>query len=173
MSAIDNTPVNKNFLSPLNFTFILKRSPSLNFFVQKINLPGLSLSPINMPTPQLRIPIGGDHIEYENLKVTFKVDEDFENYFEIHNWIRGLGYPVDQKEYAVLSNASRSSGVGVKSDIVVIIANGLKNPNVEITFKDAFPTDLSELIFEVTDTDVNYVTATVTFSYVYFDIVKI
>lgn len=173
MSAINNTPSNKNFLSPLNFTFILKRSPSLNFFVQKINLPGLSLSPINTPTPQLRVPISGDHIEYETLKVTFKVDEDFENYFEIHNWIRGLGYPVDQREYAALSNASVSSGAGVKSDIVVIIADGLKNPNVEITFKDAFPIDLSELIFEVTDTDINYVTATVVFSYLYFDIVKI
>jgi hypothetical protein len=173
MSAIDNTPVNKNFLSPLNFTFILKRSPSLNFFVQKINLPGISLNAINTDSPLLRIPYGGDHIEYENLSVTFKVDEDFQNYLEIHNWIRGLGYPVDQTEYAALTNVNISSGLGTKSDIAIVIANGLKNANIEISFKDAFPIDLSELVFEVTDTDVNYVTATATFSYVYFDIIKL
>ena len=173
MSALDKTPSNKNFLSPLNFTFVLKRSPFLNFFVQRINLPGFSLTPFDQPGPQLRVPFGGDHIRYENLSVTFKVDEDFQNYLEIHNWLRGLGYPVNQQEYAVLKNADKSSGVGTKSDISLIIADGLKNANIEITFKDAFPIDLSELIFEVTDTDVNYVNATVTFSYVYFDIVKL
>ena len=173
MSAIDKTPTNKNFLSPLNFTFVLKRSPSLNFFVQKINLPGISLTPIEQPGPQLFIPYSGDHIRYEKLVLTFKVDEDFENYLELHNWLRALGYPVTQTEYAALKNADQASGEGVKSDISLIITDGLKNPNMEVTFKDAFPIDISELIFETVDSDVNYVTATVTFSYAYFDIVKL
>jgi len=173
MSAIDNTPTNKNFLSPLNFIFVLKRSPNLNFFVQKINLPGLSLTPIETPSPNLFIPYSGDHITYEKLRLTFKVDEDFQNYLELHNWLRGLGYPVKQSEYATLKNADIGTGENVKSDISLVITDGLKNPNIEITFKDAFPIDLSELLFETTDTDVNYVTATATFSYVYFDILKL
>lgn len=173
MSAIDNVPVNKNFLSPLNFIFVLKRSPNLNFFVQRINIPGLSLTPVEQPSPQLAIPYGGDHIIYEKLVVTFKVDENFKNYLELHDWIKGLGSPVTQADYARLKNADIASGEGLKSDISLVVTDGLKNPNMEITFKDAFPIDLSEVVFETTDTDVTYVTATATFSYVYFDIVKL
>lgn len=173
MSAIDKTPENKNFLSPLNFTFVLKRSPSLNFFVQKINIPSITLGYVSQPGPQLAIPYSGDHIEYENLSITFKVDEDFENYLEIHNWLTSLGYPVTQTGFARLQNSDKASGEGIKSDISLIITDGLKNPNMEITFRDAFPINLSELIFETVDTDLNYVTATTTFKYAYYDIVKL
>ena len=50
MTAIDKTPTNKNFLSPLNFQFQLKRAPYLNFFIQSINIPGVNFlvdAPLN------------------------------------------------------------------------------------------------------------------------------
>jgi hypothetical protein len=42
MSSIDNTPENKNFLSPLNFRFQIKKAPHVNFFVQSVNIPAIS-----------------------------------------------------------------------------------------------------------------------------------
>ena len=39
MSALDSNPANKNFLSPLNFSFRIKKAPYTNFFIQKVNVP--------------------------------------------------------------------------------------------------------------------------------------
>lgn len=169
MSAIDNVPDNKNFLSPLNFSFVLKRSPNLNFFVQQINIPGLTAEPFDTRFPNINIPFTAERINYEPLEISFRVDEDLQNYLEISNWIRGLVYP---DRYRVLEDGA-PTGDGLKSDISVIISDALKNPNYDLVFRDAFPTTLSGLQFQTTDESVNYIAAAVTFSYLSYDIVKI
>ena len=54
MTAIDNTPSNKNFLSPLNFKFTIKKAPHVNFFIQKVNIPDLGLKPVVTSNPMVR-----------------------------------------------------------------------------------------------------------------------
>lgn len=161
-----------NMLSPLNFKFTLKRAPNLNFFVQKINIPGISLPKVDTPNPLIKIPLSGDHLEYDELDVTFKVDENLQNYLEIHNWVRSLGKPFFE-EYANLSKKAIYTGEGLKSDIVVTVLTSQKNPNYEFVFKDAFPISVSSISFESTDESVNYIEATVRFVYTIFDIVKV
>ena len=46
MAALDKTPANKNFLNPLNFKFQIQRAPNVNFFIQKINIPSITLPEI-------------------------------------------------------------------------------------------------------------------------------
>ena len=87
MSAVTNTPENKNFLSPINFRFQIKRSPHLNFFIQRVNLPAIRLPHVTYPNPVQNIPYFGEHMEYADLVIEFKVDEDLQNYLELHNWI--------------------------------------------------------------------------------------
>jgi hypothetical protein len=173
MTAVDNTPSNKNFLSPLNFVFQIKRSPHLNFFVQEANLPGIS---VNFPTQQnpfVRIPISGDHVDFGNLRVTFKVDEELQNWFEIHNWIRALGFPFEFEEYRTLKTAPTQTGDGITSDITLVLLNQIKKPIFEISFRDAFPISLSEMSFNTTDESVDYISATAEFRYVLYDVVKL
>lgn len=172
-TAIDNTPFNKNFLSPLNFQFQIKRAPYVNFFIQKVNLPSLSLDFAVQPNPFSNIPLAGEHLQYGDLQITFKVDEELQNWFEIHNWLRSLGFPDNYQEYANLAVNSITSGNGVLSDITLLISDSAKNPNYSVTFRDAFPTSLSEVSFQSTDTDVNYVTATASFRYILYDVNKI
>jgi hypothetical protein len=173
MSALDNNPVNGNFLSPLNFSFQLKRAPYINFFVQKINLPSVSLDFPLQQTPFTNIPIAGEHVRYGDLNVTFKVDENLQNWFEIHNWIRSLGFPDNFGEYSKIALNTISSGNGVLSDITVLISDSVKNPNYSVTFRDAFPVSLSDLNFQTTDSSVDYITASASFRYILFDIQKI
>jgi len=161
-----------NFLSPLNFKFQLKRAPNLNFFIQKINLPGLALPKVETPNPLLTIPLPGDHLNYEELQVTFKVDENLQNYLEIHNWLRALGKPVFQ-EYKNLSQRATFSGEGLKSDITVTALTSQKNSNYEFIYKDAFPTNISGITFESTSETVDYIEASVSFVYTIYDINKI
>jgi hypothetical protein len=173
MSAIENTPINKNFLNPLNFQFQLKRAPHLNFFIQKINIPSLTLQIIDVPTSFNYLPNAANKVQYGELEVMFKVDEDFQNYLELHNWIRGLGFPEKFEEFSNIAKNPTITGEGLKSDIGLIILNAVKRPNFEISFKEAFPSFLSEIYFDSTMDDVQYVTASATFRYTLFDIKKI
>lgn len=173
MSALDNNPKSLNFLSPLNFNFRLKRAPNLNFFIQKVNLPAISFPSAAETNPFVNIPIAGDHLQYGDLSVTFKVDEDLNNYLEMHNWIRALTFPDNFDEYKAISKNPEYTGTGLTSDITLIIANSVKIPNYEVNFRNAYPTSLSALSFQTTDSTVEFITATVTFKYTMYDIVKI
>ena len=173
MSAIDNTPTNKNFLSPLNFKFSIKRAPHINFFVQKANIPSLELPSIDIPTQFVPIPTNYTHVEYGRFEITFAVDEDLQNYLEIHDWMRALGFPDNYEEHAALSRIPQYTGEGLVSDLSLIILNSAKRGNFELTFRDAFPTSLSGVQFDTTRDDVQYVTATAEFAYILYDIAKI
>lgn len=173
MSAIDNTPSNKNFLSPLNFKFFIKRSPHVNFFVQKVSIPNIALTATRYSNPLVNIPISGEHLTYGDLSVTFKVDEDLQNYMELHNWIRALGFPETTEEYKQLNDKAIITGEGITSDISVMVLTSTKMANYEFIFIDANPISLTGLTFNTVDADVNYLEATCVFKYTYFDVKKI
>jgi len=173
MSAVDNTPENKNFLSPLNFRFQIKKAPHVNFFVQSVNIPAISLPQVDTPNPFVRIPQTGDHISFEPLQISFKVDEDLQNYLEIHNWLLGLGFPESYDQYKELSDVPRITGEGLLSDITVLVLSSTKIANYEVTFVDAHPVALTELKFNSTDTSVNYISSSATFKYTHYKIQNI
>ncbi len=173
MSAIDNTPENKNFLSPLNFRFQIKKAPHVNFFIQQVNIPAITMPNPDPNNPFVRTPIPGEHMNFGDLKISFKVDEDLQNYLEIHNWIRGLGKPENFNQYKELQDKPSYTGDGIYSDISVMILSSTKMPNYEITYVDSFPVSLSDLVFRTTDSDVNYITAEATFKYTYYTITNI
>ena len=121
MTAIDQTPSNRNFLSPLNFKFTIKKAPHVNFFIQKVNVPEINLKPPISTNPFVNIPYPGDHIDYSTLNITFKVDEDLQNYLEVHNWIKALGKPRDFSEYKEIQDKKSWTGDGIYSDISVMV----------------------------------------------------
>ena len=174
MSALDNTPVNKNFLSPLNFRFTLKRAPHVNFFLQKVNLPQITINPTPLyPTLLIDIPQPGEFVTFGPLNITFKIDEDMQNYLELFNWIKALGDYGRDGDYAKLQNAPAGSGLGIFSDISLMVLSSTKMPNYEITFVDAFPTSLTALSFNTVDSDVNYIEASAEFRYTIFEVKNI
>jgi hypothetical protein len=163
---------NKNFLSPLNFKFMLKRAPHVNFFIQKINIPGISLPQVETTNPFVNIAYAGDHLQYDTLEMTFKVDEDLQNYLEMHGWLRAQG-KQSFPEYKALATTAPYTGEGLKSDISLTVLTSNKRANYEIVFKDAFPLSISSIDFNTTDEDVQHVLASVTFRYLYYDILKV
>ena len=169
MSALDQKqPSNLNFLSPLNFKFVVKRLPHVTWFLQKVNIPGITLPPAKYANPFTNLPQPGDHIEWNKLQITFKVDEDLQNYMEIFNWIVGQGFPNNYGQFKSLAQGSKLEGLGVKSELALSILNSAYSDNKVFIFSDAFPISVSDLFFGTTDVNVNYVTAEVTFVYAYF-----
>ena len=173
MTAIDNTPTNRNFLSPLNFRFQIKKSPHINFFLQKVNIPDIALKQVDTSNPFVTTPYPGEHINYGMLNIEFKVDESLKDYLEIHNWIVALGKPENFNQYKEIQDKPSYTGDGIYSDISVIVLTSSKMANYEITFADAFPISLSQLRFDTTDESVNYITASAQFKYTYYNIGKI
>jgi hypothetical protein len=177
MSAINNLPDNKNFLSPLGFTFTIKKTPGVNYFVQSVSLPSLTLGQSDIQTPFVKLPIPGDHIDFSTLSITFRVDEEMNNYKEIFDWIIALGFPEGFNQYnAIAPSRGRFggsinnpvAGTGVYSDASLMILNSVKAPIVEFAFKNLYPISLSDIMFDTRDTDVNYVDVTAMFAFEQF-----
>lgn len=176
MSALTNTPTNRNFLSPLNFRLVLQKAPLLNFFLQSASIPGLTFAGnISMPTPLLDIPIPGERLVYSPLTVSFMVDEDMTNYLEIYNWMVSLAAKDLQPFARFQAQTSIDPYVNDRdrSDIKLMILTSSKNPNIEVNFIDAFPSQLGELSFNTTSAGVNYLESSVTFEYIKYNITMI
>ena len=89
---------NKNFLSPIGFLFILDKAQKVSFLCQKAEIPTLTLGDVQIPTRGLvPIPVEGN-MRYSDFTIEFIVDENLENYMQIHNWMRALGTPQELKE---------------------------------------------------------------------------
>jgi len=167
---------NRNFLSPTGFKFTLKKSPKVAFFCNEANIPDLNLG-IAVQTSYLKdIDLPGDKIVFGDLNLRFLVDENLENYMEIQNWIRGLGYPENLQQFADLQNQGIIRGnytqdrQNIYSDGTLQVLTSSSIPNFQVVFKDLFPYSLGTLTFDATQTDVQYFTADVGFKYTIYSI---
>jgi hypothetical protein len=171
-SAVSRTPKNRNYLNPLNFRFTIMRAPHVEFFIQTANVPGINLPAVDQPTPFVKIPRPGEHLDFEELRIGFKVDENLRNYEEIRKWMFALGKPTDFRQYAEIEEEPIWTGKGITSDVSLMILSGTKSPNYEVVFTDAWPTGLSDLRFESTDEDIPYIACDASFKYTVFEIKK-
>jgi len=123
--------------------------------------------------------IPGDKVQFGDLTIRFLVDEDLGNYMEIQKWIRGLGYPESEKDIRDLQTLGPgdvgskyyNEGLNLYSDATLQILSNNLVPKFQVMFKDVFPTSLSTVTFDATDTDIEYFTAEVTFKYTMYNIV--
>lgn len=172
MTALDRQPKNKNYLSQLSFAFNIHKLPNVNFFVQEANLPGFSIPDVYHPNPFVDIPYHGDRISFDPFEIAFVIDEDLMNYREIFEWMNGYAFPDNYEQYKKLHDQGQQlgSGQGLFSDASLLVGTNLKNPNIEVVFKDCFPVSLSGFIFDTTSEDVNYISCRVQFKYTSFNL---
>lgn len=158
---------NLNNLSPVGFSFLIKRCPNVNWFVQEVNLPGVTLGDSSKYYATGKAAIPGDNLEYNELTISFIVDESLNNWREIYNWMRGLAPTAigGDNQYKDL----KASEFGLISDGNLVVLTNSSNPNISLSFKDLFPTSLSDVHFRTTDTTLDPITASVTFRYTHFD----
>ena len=171
------TPLeNRNFLSPVGFKFSLKRAPGVAFFCNQANIPSMDLGIAEQPTYLRNIPTPGDKIEFGDLTLRFLVDEDLVNYMELQRWIRGLGFPESMDEFrklegeAVLPGNFGQAGDNIYSDGTLQILSSNLVPSFQVVFNDMFPYTLSTVMFDATDTDIEYFTADVSFKYTIYNL---
>jgi len=191
-SPLNRQPTALDYSSPTQFRFLINQLPKVQYFTTEANIPGITLGEGQFNTPLKDIELLGDKLTYEDLTITFIVDENLENYIEMHTWLTGIGFPKDRKQFSefrgITSNMSvktrgESNDIGdvrastpelaMTSDSVLTILTNKNNPVVECRFKDIFPTGLSGLTYSQNQTDVEYLTASITFKYQIYEIVTL
>jgi len=192
-NVIDRAPSKFDYASPIQFRFKMTKLPTVEFFVQTANIPGITLGDTTMPTPLKEISMPGDKLTYQTLEVSFLVDENLNNYKEIHDWMTGIGFPEDHKQFADVlatgsdrfsrstsSTAAVGSGKpaplsegGIYSDATLIVLNNKNIAKTEIRFQNVYPTSLGSLSYDIKASDVDYLSVSASFNYMYYDIVQI
>jgi len=187
INSYGRQPTKTDYASPTQFKFNIIKLPKVEYFCTAVNIPAVSLPTRTFQTPLVDIPLPGDKLDFSNIEMSFLVDENLENYQEIFGWLSGLGFPTDNKQYRDLlraggdrfptsSGANLSTDPGkvkygatsqgaVYSDATLTILTSKNNPVTEVRFTDIYPVSLSGLNYTQQATDVDYLTATVSFQY--------
>ena len=188
-------PTKLDYASPTQFKFSILKLPKVEYFCTSVNVPGITLGgALEQKTPLKDIPLPGDKLSYDPLSMTFLVDENLENFQEIHGWLVGLGFPRDYSEFRSLlssgddrfpaKNQSVSNEIGkvkygasntggIYSDATLTILTSKNNPQLEVRFRDVYPTALTSLTYDQQAADVDYLTATVSFNYSIYDFASV
>ena len=158
MSLTEISTLGQNY-----FRFEISRLPTVQYYIQEANLPNLILEAQDQPTTlgiPVRRPIGA--YRFENLTLSFLVDEKMTNWLEIYKWMRHLGNidtDTDNNELPFESWQTKA---------YLYLTKGTYNDNLKVVFHEVFPVALSGLKF-MTDSPANSVQkATVSFAYTYY-----
>jgi|TARA_R110002073_G_scaffold123549_1_gene267239 hypothetical protein len=191
-TSISRQPSKLDYTSPTQFRFLINQLPKVEYFTTEANIPGITLGELDFKTRFKAIPLMGDVLTYEDLTITFIVDENLENYVEMHTWLTAIGFPENTKQFSDFRSATSNVATNTRgeskdigdvkastperamySDAVLTILTNKNNPVVECRFRDVFPTSLSGLTYSQNQTDVEYLTATVNFKYQIYEIVTL
>jgi len=191
-SPLNRQPTALDYTSPTQFRFLINQLPKVQYFTTEANLPGITLDELELGSPLKDLPLLGSKLTYDALTITFIVDENLENYTEMHTWLTAIGFPKDRKQFrdfrsttSNVSTATRGESkdigdvkaptpeISMSSDAVLTILTNKNNPVVECRFADVFPTSLSGLTYSQNQTDVEYLTATVNFKYKLYEIITL
>lgn len=164
------TPSTLNYLKPNGFQFNIDTLPNVSFFCQSASIPNMSLATAYVPSPLVDFTVPGTNITYDELTIKFIVQENFQNYIELHDWMVGLGFPEERGQYKQLrqtrgGNDKGFSTSGDYSDATLTVLDSDLNPSMNITFIDCYPVSLQGLEFDISDGNATYLTAQATFRY--------
>jgi len=180
MSIIQTCDLGTN-INPLNvsgFRFVIHRIPEITYFCHDVDTPGINLSNPRFKTSLSSIPVPGDMLEFDPIKIKFTVDSEMKNYMALFKWIRGLGFPDSHEQYKEQVKKGRdfyqsntfSELPATISDASLIVLDNFNKPFVEFRFIDCVIMSLSGLEFTSKVGDAQYLVSQALFEYQSFDI---
>jgi hypothetical protein len=180
-TVLNRNPETLDLLQSTKFRLTFGRLPGLTYFCQSANFPGVSLTEIPRYTPFVDLYHAGEKLVYDTFNITFLVDEELRSWTEIHDWMRGLTFPTDFKEYINLTRTTGASNIknfksdskAQYSDAVLTLYTNKNNPNFRIKLYDVFPTSLSSILVNTSDSAENIVIADAIFRFSYYDYERI
>jgi len=163
---------NRNFLSGVGFKFNLTKFPKVDFFSNSARIPELNLELTQQASYLKNIDVPGERLTYGDLTLRFLVDENMENYISVYTWLKGLGFPESTKEFKELTTDKDGQRDPKEAfcDGTLRILNSNYREVAKVKFIDLFPTSLTSLEFDATNTDIQFFTAEATFKYTIYNL---
>ena len=182
------------------FKIYLPIFPTTEWFVIRANIPGVSMAQASQYTPFVDIAVVGDKLQYDNFNMTFMVDESLQNYMEMYDWVKNIGFPFsgadqfnklprpdnidrgnntrkqikrfnDISDQETTSLATPSSDRNLYTDITMTILTSKNNSIANVFIYDAFPISLGNIEYSQQETDTSYAVCEASFAYSWFDVV--
>jgi len=191
-SPLSRQPTKLDYASPTQFKFNINQLPKVEFFTTAANIPGITLGQSLFPTPYKDIPIMGDKLTYDNLTISFLVDEYLENYISLHEWMTAIGFPKSREQFANFRSTTSNTPVETRGsstdigdvgasttsrslfgDATLTILTNKNNPIIDVRFQDLYPVSLGALQYDQSPSDVTYLTVDVEFDYKIYEIVTL
>ena len=150
----------------------MTKFPKVDFFSNSARIPELNLELARQASYLKNIDIPGERLTYGDLTLRFLVDENMENYISVYTWLKGLGFPETTQEYKDLTTDKDGQRDNKEAfcDGTLRILNSNYREVAKVKFTDLFPTSLTSLDFDATNTDVQFLTAEATFKYTIYDL---
>jgi hypothetical protein len=162
-AAVNRQPKNDNTLMNNYFRFSLERVPFVSYFCQRATIPSLGFNFIEVPTRfGAKLNITGTSFEFDDLTISFIVDEKMQNWLEIYNWMKQLANL--EKSTETVDYKERTS------DAEIITLNSASKPQLAFKFKHIFPVSLGAVNFDSTLTDTEPIVVDATFKYTTYEV---
>lgn len=174
-SVFNRNPQSSNYQQSSKFQIVFPRISTVTYFCKKVNIPGVSSSPARQNTPFIDLYRPGDKLEYGTLNIEFIVDEDMWNIEILQDWMRGYSFPCSFEEYKNLDRLSFYSMQMPQpqyADAHLNIMTALNNKKIGVKFVDAFPVNVSEVTFDVSQSADFTMTAEAQFRFQLYNIVR-
>lgn len=91
--SIQNGDIENNLTQQNRFEMVFSVLPNVTYTLNEVNLPGLNTNNPTVPTIFNTTWQGADSATFDQLNINFLVQENFSNYFEIHDWMRAISFP--------------------------------------------------------------------------------
>ena len=166
-----NLSDNTNLFQPTGFQVVIDRQQfgNFSFFCQRVQHPGASNPIVEVPFRNYAsAPMPGGQLTYGDLTMDVMLDEDFNTYNEMYDWLVRLNHSEQiKKRYSVLKPDNNSDQPS-HSDIIVTALTNQNNKNRRIIYHDAVPHTVGDIQFDATNASVEYIIFPVSFRFTYF-----
>ena len=174
-------PSNINPAQSTKFQLHFDRLPDMTFLCQGVNIPGVSIQAYPQPTQFVELYTPGNKLQYESLEIKFIIDENYQSWQSVHDWIRGMSFPYEYQEYVNLNLQNRSLPPGSVpnalppqySDAYLSLYTNKNNENFKIQFIDCFPISLSEINLNVENDADTILYGDATFKFSYYNFIRV
>ena len=162
-------PNNLDLQAPNTFQLVFAKLPEIIYRVQRVDMPGVSLGTVPVytgPNTQHDFTVPGEKLTYDPINMGILLDEDFDSYIEVLNWMR---------ECTTSKGVGRATGEPLKamSDATLIMQTNKFNPNKRLVLYDIFPIQLGAISLDYTIDPSSPLVYDVTFNFRTYEFVNI
>ena len=149
--SADGSPISFDGLQEHKYKVLFSKIPNTIFFLQSFSFPDVSVGQVVQQTQYLDIDGPGEKIVFKPFTMTFLLDAQMNNYFELFSWMKRM--------------TVQGENIDEMGDCFLIVNDALK-----IKFVDCWPSDLGGIRFISNTNEPNYVVCDVTMHYDWFEV---